>query len=219
MLHTPNVNPTSVPMPDSSVYFYEPRHGHGLPHDPFKAIVAPRPIGWISSVDRAGRVNLAPYSFYNALGDRPPIVGFSSSGRKDSLRNIEATGEFVANLATKALAEAMNTTSAAVAHDVDEMALAGLAPAPCRMVAPPRVAASPAALECKLLQVVHLHDLDGNALEQYVVIGQVVGVHIAQAYLKDGLFDLVAAQPIMRAGYIADYVEIGNPFKMTRPKV
>ena len=200
-------------------YFYEPTAGHGLPYDPFKAIAAPRPIGWISTVDRQGRINLAPYSFYNALGDKPPIVGFSSGGRKDSIRNIEETGEFVANFATKALAEAMNQSSAAVAPDVDEMALADLTPAPCRIVAAPRVAESPAALECKLLQIVHLHDLNGNPLEQYVAIGQVVGVHIANAYLKDGIFDLVAAQPIMRAGYVADYVEIGNSFKMVRPKV
>lgn len=198
-------------------YFYEPTRGHGLPHDPFKAIVAPRPIGWISTRDKEGRVNLAPYSFYNAMGDNPPIVGFSSSGRKDSLCNIEETGEFVANLVTKALAEAMNTTSAAVSHTVDEMGLAGLAPAPCRLVAAPRVAAAPAALECKLLQIVHLHDLDGKPLDQYLALGQVVGVHIAAEYLKDGIFDLVAAQPIMRAGYRGDYVEIGAPFEMLRP--
>jgi flavin reductase (DIM6/NTAB) family NADH-FMN oxidoreductase RutF len=199
-------------------YFYEPGKGHGLPHDPFKAIAAPRPIGWISTVDRYGCVNLAPYSFYNALGDKPPIVGFSSGGRKDSIRNIEETGEFVANFATKGLAEAMNQTSAAVARDVDEMALAGLTAAPCRIVAAPRVAESPAALECKLLQIVHLHDLNGNPLEQYIAIGQVVGVHIANAFLKEGIFDLVAAQPIMRGGYVADYVEIGNAFKMMRPR-
>jgi flavin reductase (DIM6/NTAB) family NADH-FMN oxidoreductase RutF len=200
-------------------YFYEPGTGHGLPYDPFKAIAAPRPIGWISTIDRQGCVNLAPYSFYNALGDNPPIVGFSSGGRKDSIRNIEETGEFVANLVTKTLAEAMNQTSAAVARDVDEMALAGLTAAPCRIVAAPRVAESPAALECKLLQIVHLHDIQGRPLEQYLTLGQVVGVHIASAYLKDGIFDLVAAQPIMRAGYQSDYVEISGTFKMVRPKV
>lgn len=204
---------------NSDFYFYEPAKGHGLPHDPFKAIAAPRPIGWISSVDKQGHVNLAPYSFYNALGDNPPIVGFSSSGRKDSIRNIEETGEFVANFANKALAEAMNQSSAAVAREIDEMVLAGLTPAPCRIVSVPRVAESPAAFECKLLQIVHLHDLNGNPLEQYLALGQVVGVHIAHLYLKDGLFDLVAAQPIMRAGYQADYVEVGNAFKMFRPKV
>lgn len=199
-------------------YFYEPSRGHGLPHDPFKAIAAPRPIGWISTIDPHGRINLAPYSFYNAMGDNPPIVGFSSGGRKDSIRNIEATGEFVVNFASKALAEAMNKTSASVAPDVDEMALAGLTAAPCNVVAAPRVAESPAAFECKLLQIVHLHDIHGQPLNQYIALGQVVGVHIAHAYLKNGLFDLVAAQPIMRAGYQADYVEIGNAFKMLRPK-
>ncbi len=198
-------------------YFYEPARGHGLPRDPFKAIVAPRPIGWISTQDRQGQVNLAPYSFYNALGDNPPIVGFSSGGRKDSIRNIEETGEFVANLATRQLAEAMNQTSAAVAHGIDEMELAGLTPAPCRIVSVPRVAESPAALECKLLQIVHLHDIEGRPLEQYLALGQVVGVHISQAYLKDGFFDLVAAQPIMRAGYLSDYVEISSVFQMQRP--
>jgi flavin reductase (DIM6/NTAB) family NADH-FMN oxidoreductase RutF len=200
-------------------YFYQPASGHGLSHDPFKAIVAPRPIGWISTQDRQGRVNLAPYSFYNAFGDNPPIVGFSSGGRKDSIRNIEETGEFVANFVTKSLAEAMNQTSGAYAHDIDEMVLAGLTPAPCRLVAAPRVAESPAALECKLLQIVRLHDLNGKPLEQYLALGQVVGVHIAPAYLKNGLFDLIAAQPIMRAGYQSDYVEAYHPFQMVRPKV
>jgi flavin reductase (DIM6/NTAB) family NADH-FMN oxidoreductase RutF len=200
-------------------YFYEPGKGHGLPHDPFKAIAAPRPIGWISTVDAQGIVNLAPYSFYNALGDNPPIVGFSSGGRKDSIRNIEETREFVVNVATKHLAEAMNQTSAAFPRNVDEMAMAGLTSAPCRVVAAPRVAESPAALECKLLQIVHLHDLNGRPLEQYIALGQVVGVHIAQGYLRDGIFDLVAAQPIMRAGYQADYVEISNLFQMPRPKL
>src|SRR5436853_580763 len=121
-------------------HFYEPRLGHRLPHDPFKAIVAPRPIGWISSLDTQGRVNLAPYSFFNAFCESPPIVGFSSGGRKDSQRNVEATGEFVANLATMRHAQAMNLTSAPVPHGVNEMELAGLQAAPCRLVKPPRVA-------------------------------------------------------------------------------
>lgn len=202
---------------DADYYFYEPSKGHGLPHDPFKAIVAPRPIGWISTLAPNGIVNLAPYSFYNALCDKPPVVGFSSSGHKDSIRNIEATGEFVANFASKTLAQAMNQTSAEVGPEVDEMALAGLTPVPSRLVKAPRVAGSPAALECKLLQIVQLRDLDGNLLEQYLALGQVVGVHIANTYLKDGIFDLVAAHPILRAGYIADYAEIGETFQMRRP--
>lgn len=199
-------------------YFYEPAKGHGLPHDPFKALVAPRPIGWISTRDREGRVNLAPYSFYNAFGGNPPIVGFCSEGRKDSIRNIEETGEFVANMVTKALAEAMNRTSAPVPHEVNEMALAGLAAAPCRIVGAPRVADAAAALECKLLQIVRIHNLEGQPLELYLALGQVVGVHIAAAFLKDGRFDLAAAQPVMRAGYRGDYAELGPMFEMIRPQ-
>ncbi len=205
-----------MPAP-SETYFYEPATGHGLPHDPFKAIVAPRPIGWIATRDRAGRANLAPYSFFNAFSAAPPIVAFGSEGYKDSVRNAEATGEFVANFVTKALAEAMNATSAPVAADIDEMRLAGLEAAPCRLVAAPRVAAAPAALECKLLQVVRLHDLDGRALDSYLTLGQVVGVHIDRRYLRDGRFDIAAARPIMRTGYRADYAELGPLFELVRP--
>lgn len=207
--------PQSAPQTD--VYFYEPQRGHGLPHDPFKAIVGPRPIGWISSLDAQGIVNLAPYSFYNAFCDTPPIVGFSSTGYKDSVRNIAASGEFVANFVSKALALAMNLTSAGVPADVDELALAGLTPAPCRLVAAPRVGEAPAALECKLLQIVQLHDVAGRALEQYLVLGQVVGVHIAASFLKDGIFDTAAAEPLLRAGYRGDYAVVGGMFEMLRP--
>jgi flavin reductase (DIM6/NTAB) family NADH-FMN oxidoreductase RutF len=198
-------------------YFYEPARGHGLPHDPFKAIVAPRPIGWISTRDREGRGNLAPYSFFNAFCAAPPIVAFGSEGYKDSIRNAEATGEFVTNFVTRALAEAMNATSAPVAREVDELRLAGLERAPCRLVAAPRVAGAPAALECKHLQTVRLRDLTGRELDSYIVIGQVVGVHIDPRYLIDGRFDLAAAAPIMRAGYRDDYAELGAMFAMTRP--
>jgi flavin reductase (DIM6/NTAB) family NADH-FMN oxidoreductase RutF len=198
-------------------YFYDPATGHGLPHDPFKAIVAPRLIGWISSRDTEGTLNLAPYSFFGAFATFPAIIGFSSEGRKDSVANIEATGEFVWNLATKPLAEQMNRSSAPVAPHVDEFELAGLTPAPGRNVAVPHVAEAPAALECKLLQVVRLHTLDGKPMDNYLSLGQVVGVHINEAYLKDGLFDTHAAQPIMRAGYRADYAEIGDMFQMFRP--
>jgi flavin reductase (DIM6/NTAB) family NADH-FMN oxidoreductase RutF len=198
-------------------YFYEPARGHGLPHDPFKAIVAPRPIGWISTRDRDGRVNLAPYSFFNAFSGKPPIVGFCSEGRKDSVRNAEATGEFVANFVSQSLAAAMNQTSAVVPSDVDEFALAGLTQAPCRIVAAPRVADAPAALECKVLQIIQLHDLDGQPLESYLTLGQVVGVHIRRAFLHDGRFDTAAAQPIARAGYRGDYFAMGELFEMLRP--
>lgn len=205
-----------MPAP-ADTFFYEPARGHGLPHDPFKAIVAPRPIGWISTRDRAGRVNLAPYSFFNAFSSAPPIVGFGSEGYKDSIRNIEATGEFVANLVSRPLAEAMNATSAPVAEGIDEMQLAGLDAAPCRLVAAPRVAAAPAALECRLLQVIRLHDLEGQALGSYLALGQVVGVHLDPRYLVDGRFDIAAARPITRAGYRDDYVELGKLFAIARP--
>src|SRR6516164_10707921 len=165
----------------SETHFYEPKTGHGLPHDPFKAIVAPRPIGWVSTVDPEGRVNLAPYSFYNAFSEAPPIVGFSSGGRKDSQRNVEATGEFVANLVTRRHALAMNLTSAPFPRGVDEMERAGLAAAPSRLVKPPRVADAPAALECKLLLVLPLKDLDGRSTANTLILGQVVGVHIDPA--------------------------------------
>ncbi|WP_158747199.1 flavin reductase family protein [Acidisphaera sp. L21] len=198
-------------------YFYEPRLGHGLPHDPFKAILAPRPVGWISTVDAQGRVNLAPYSFFNGFGGNPPIVGFSSEGRKDSSGNAQTTGEFVCNLVTRSLAEAMNQTAAPLAHGQDEMAFAGLAAAPSRLVRPPRVALSPAAFECKVLQVIVLKDLDGVATGAELVLGQVVGVHIDPAYLKDGIFDTVAAQPIARCGYRGDYAEVTALFEMIRP--
>ncbi len=203
----------------NDMHFYEPATGHGLPHDPFKAIVAPRPIGWVSTLSAAGVPNLAPYSFFNAIGEQPPMIAFSSSGPKDSLVNVEATGEFVWNMATRALAEQMNATSASAAPDVDEFALAGLEAAPSRMVAPPRVAASPAALECRLLQVVALRDLDGNPAPYRLVIGQVVGVHLDRQYLRDGLFDTGAAHPIMRAGYRDAYVEATpeTMFNMARP--
>ena len=201
----------------SEFHFYEPRLGHGLPHDPFKAIVAPRPIGWISTVGPGGGVNLAPYSFFNAFCDSPPIIGFSSAGRKDSQRNIEATGEFVANLATKKHAGAMNRSSASVPPHVNEMDLVGLQAAPSRIVKPPRVADAPAALECKLLVTLPLKDLDGRPTGNTLILGQVVGVHIDKSFLRDGLFDMTLARTIARCGYRGDYAEVANLFEMLRP--
>jgi flavin reductase (DIM6/NTAB) family NADH-FMN oxidoreductase RutF len=203
----------------SEFHFYEPKHGHRLPHDPFKAIVAPRPIGWISSADLEGRPNLAPYSFFNAFCDNPPIVGFSSSGRKDTQRNVEATGEFVFNLATKKHAEAMNLSSAPFPPGVSEFEKAGLVAAPSRVVKPPRVADAPAALECKLLLVLPLTDLEGKPTPNTLILGQVVGVHIDPAFLADGLFDTAAARPLARCGYLADYVEVTDLLKMPRPSL
>ena len=202
------------------IHFYEPRNGHGLPHDPFNAIIGPRPIGWISSLGKAGTPNLAPYSFFNAFNYVPPIVGFASIGAKDTLRNVQETGEFVWNLATRSLAEAMNTTCMAVAPEVDEFVLAGLTAAPSRLVGAPRVAESPVSFECKVTQVVQLQGLDGDAVPTWLVLGEVVGIHIAQALLKDGIYDTGAAGHILRGGGPADYFAIGpeQRFHMYRPR-
>jgi flavin reductase (DIM6/NTAB) family NADH-FMN oxidoreductase RutF len=200
----------------SGVHFYEPAKGHGLPHDPFKAIIAPRPIGWISTVDAEGRPNLAPYSFFNAFSSVPPIIGFCSEGWKHSVRNIEATGEFVFNLATAPLAQQMNITGSPFEDGVDEMAAAGLTAAACRLVRAPRVAESPAAMECRLISITQLSDMDGNTLGRFLVLGQVVGVHIDASFLKEGLFDTAAARPLARCGYLADYAEVGELFRMPR---
>ena len=200
-------------------HFYEPRDGHRLAHDPFNAIVAPRPIGWISTLSPTGVPNLAPYSFFNALNYTPPLIGFSSTGRKDSLANAQATGEFVWNLATLPLAEAMNGTSASVSADIDEFALAGIKTAAPRLVAPPRVAASPVSFECKVTQIVRLTTREGEALDQWLVIGEAVGVHIDTAMLDDGVYQTARAQPITRGGGPADYFAITEAqlFKMRRP--
>jgi flavin reductase (DIM6/NTAB) family NADH-FMN oxidoreductase RutF len=201
-------------------YFYEPAHGHGLAHDPMNAIIAPRPIGWISSRDTLGQLNLAPYSFFNLFNYRPPIIGFASGGRKDSVRNIEETGEFGWNLVTRRLAEAMNRTSATVAPHVDEFALAGLTPAPSRLIATPRVAESPVSFECRLTQIVQLQGADGRPVSAWLVLGEVVGVHISTALIRDGLYDTTTARPVVRGGGPTDYFEIDAAarFQMIRPR-
>lgn len=200
-------------------YFYEPAKGHGLPHDPFNAMVAPRPIGWISSRDPEGRLNLAPYSFFNAFNYRPPIVGFSSIGYKDSVRNIVDTGEFGWNLATRPLAEAMNTSCAAVEPEVDEFELSGLTPVSSRVISAPRVAETPVSFECVVSQVLQLQGADGTKVDTWMVFGEVVGVHIREDLLKDGIYDTAAAEPILRAGGPADYfgVDTAQRFRMYRP--
>lgn len=200
-------------------HFYEPRHGHGLAHDPLNAIVAPRPIGWISSVDVHGFANLAPYSFFNLFNYRPPIIGFASQGWKDSVANIEATGEFVWNLATRTQAEAMNASSAVVAANIDEFELAGLTKNPSRLVTPPRVAGSPVQFECKLTQIVRLTTKEGNALDQWLVLGEAVGIHIDQSLIEDGVYQTAKSGTILRGGGPADYFEIGPEalFRMRRP--
>ena len=201
------------------LHFYEPRNGHGLKHDPFNAIVAPRPIGWISSRGAGGNVNLAPYSFFNAFCYKPPIIGFSSTSRKDSVQNIEETGEFVWNLATMNLAKQMNSTAAHVARSVSEFEIAGLTPEPCRMVNVPRVAESPVSFECKLCEVIQLKGADGTRAEAWLTLGEVVAIHIDKTMIKDGVYQTALAQPIVRAGRKGDYFVIREDaiFEMTRP--
>lgn len=198
-------------------YFYEPSKGHGLPHSPIKAIVAPRPIGWISTISTRGEVNLAPYSYFNAFSEAPPILGFGSVGDKDSVRNARETGEFVANLATYELAEQMNQTSLDLPYGGDEMKLAGLEAAPSTMVRAPRVAATPAALECKVTKILQLEDHKGVLLDAFLVLGEVVGVHIDPAFLKHGIFDTASASPLGRCGYRGDYVVVRSTIEMLRP--
>lgn len=202
-----------------TMHFYVPATGHGLPHDPFNAIIGPRPIGWISTRAADGVLNLAPYSFFNGFNYTPPIIGFSSLGRKDTLRNIEAGGEFVWNLATRQLAEAMNVSCAPAPPEVDEFALAGLTPAASRVVAPPRVAQSPVSFECRCSQIVRLKNAAGAELGAWLVLGEVVGVHIDRALLRDGIYDTAHAGHILRGGGPSDYFEIlpESLFRMRRP--
>jgi flavin reductase (DIM6/NTAB) family NADH-FMN oxidoreductase RutF len=199
--------------------FYRPgTDPHGLAHNPFKALVAPRPIGWISTVGAEGRVNLAPYSFFNAVADTPPMVIFSNAGSKagetaakDSVTNIRATGEFVCNVVPLALKDAMNLSSGEYHPDIDEFERAGLAKAPSLVVGPPRVAAAPAALECRLWRIV---ELPGAA--NVLVIGEVVGVHIADSVIVDGKVDVTLYQPLARLGY-RDYAAVSEVFALSRP--
>lgn len=206
-------------MADNS-HFYEPKNGHQLPHDPFNAIIAPRPIGWISTKSKTGAVNLAPYSFFNAFNYSPPIVGFSSLGYKDSVKNAVETGEFCWNLVTKPLAEAMNQTSVAVDPDVDEFELAQLTKGQCKIIDVPNVAKSPVVMECKTSQVMQLKSAKGENSQTWLVLGEVVGVHIAQKALKDGIYDTAAMEPVMRAGGADDYFTVSEEqkFELFRPK-
>lgn len=192
---------------------------HGLRHDPFKAIVTPRPIGWITSLSPSGVLNLAPYSFFNAVSDQPKMVMFSTNGKKDSLRNIEATGEFTCSIVSDAQAAAMNLTSASVAEDVSEYSLAGLATAPSLVVGPPRVAGAPAALECRLWKVVELPRGDDDPTH-YVAFGTVVAVYIDDHFVRDGRLDTAAMRPVARLGYM-DYAVVTpeTVFTLDRPRV
>ena len=198
--------------------FYAVAEGHpGLAVDPFKAIVAPRPIAWISTIDAAGRVNLAPYSYFNAVSAAPPMVMFSSDGWKDTVAACAETGEFVVNLATWELREAMNETSAPLPRGTSEFDHVGLEPAPSRLVRPPRVARAAAALECRVSEIVDPKTLDGRPCGNHVVFGEVVGVHLRDDCLVDGRFDMVRAGTLGRCGY-SDFVHVDEVFRLARPK-
>jgi flavin reductase (DIM6/NTAB) family NADH-FMN oxidoreductase RutF len=205
-------------VPDS-IHFYEPRLGHGLPHDPFNAIVGPRPIGWISSISAKCVLNLAPYSFFNAFNYTPPIIGFSTIGYKDTVRNVEETGEFAWNLVTQTLAKAMNETCAAALPEVSEFELAGLTPVASRVIAVPRVLESPVSFECRLTQIVQLEGADQVKVPSWLILGEVVAVHISKSLLKEGVYDTAAAGHILRGGGPGDYFTIGPEqlFRMRRP--
>ena len=199
--------------------FFEPdqRDRTLMPHDPFKGVVVPRPIGWISSMNKAGQVNLAPYSFFNGVLSHPRIVSFCSETEKDAAAFAIESGEFAWSMATWALRERMNATSAGLPRGQSEFDHAGLATAPCRLVRAPRVADSPAAMECKLTQVVRVLDLEGRETGGVVVYGQVVGMHIDERFLRNGRFDLAAAQPIARCGY-DEYTVVEHVFSIKRPE-
>ena len=191
---------------------------HGLPFNPMKAIVAPRPIGWITAVSAAGAVNLSPYSFFNAVAEEPFVVMFSSTGYKDAVAFIDETREFVCNFASWDLRDAMNRSSAPLPRGESEIEYAGLTAAPSRLVRPPRVAEAPAALECKWLSTTRLKTLTGEEMDQYIVLGQVVGVHIDDRFIANGRVDTAAMRPIMRGGYHDYFVATPETqFTLKRP--
>jgi flavin reductase (DIM6/NTAB) family NADH-FMN oxidoreductase RutF len=201
-------------------YSYDPRKGHGLPHDPFKSIVGPRPIGWIASQSLEGYLNLAPYSFFNAFHGSPPIIGFASTGYKDSVSNIMNTKEFTWNLASFDLAEKMNITCKEVAPEVNEFELSGLTPQASTLIKPPCVAESKVSFECLQTQTIQLKNAQGEDLESWLTLGEVIYVHIAEDVLENGIYNTGKAGHILRGGGPADYYKIGSEqlFKMYRPK-
>jgi flavin reductase (DIM6/NTAB) family NADH-FMN oxidoreductase RutF len=203
----------------SDLHSYQPKDGHGLKHDPFNAIIGPRPIGWVSSRDENGHVNLAPYSFFNAFNYTPPLIGFSSIGVKDSTRNMQATGEFVWNLATMDLAKQMNATAAHVGPEVDEFTIAGLTAVPSTLVNVPRVGESRVAFECKVTQIIELKGANGKSANAFLTMGEVVAIHIDKSLIVDGVYQTALAGPILRAGRRGDYFHIKqeNMFEMNRP--
>lgn len=206
-------------MSDDRFHTYRPEDGHGLLHDPFNAIIAPRPIGWIATVDTEGVPNLAPYSFFNAFNYTPPIIGFSSIGWKDTVRNAQQTGEFVWNLVTQPLVGRMNLSSAAFDRQIDEFDVARLAKIPSCHVRPPRVAASPVQFECRVTQIIQLEAVSGERMESWLTLGEVVTVHIDRSFLNKGIYETAAARPVLRAGGAGWYSEVveTSMFDLRRP--
>ncbi len=197
--------------------YFDPRtQDHNLAHSPYTALAVPRPIGWISTIGPGGIVNLAPYSFYNMVSAYPPFVMFASSPRKDSQRNAEQNGEFVVNIATYELKDLMNASSANFAADEGEPAALGIEMTPSRQVKPPRVALTPAALECKYYKTVELFGSDGKRNPSSVILGEVVGVYIDNAVIVDGMVDVTRFKPLGRLGYF-DYCVVDRIFSMPRP--
>lgn len=198
------------------MFYTTDENRHGLRHDPFKAIVAPRPIGWIGTRGLDGSRNLSPYSFFNAIGDAPKLVMFSSGGRKDSARNAEETGVFTTNFVSRHLIEKMNASSVAVPYGVDEFDIAGLTPKQGELVDAPYVAEALAVLECRVTEIRNPLDLSGKPTDDVLVFGQVVGIHIDETIIRDGRLDMALARPVARMGYM-DYVEGSDVFEMIRP--
>lgn len=197
--------------------FYRGDEHHGLPHDPFKAIVSPRPIGWIGSRGKDGSVNLGPYSYFNAISEVPKMVMFSSSGRKDSLRNVEETGVFTASLVSRDLVEQMNKSAVDAPYGESEFVYAGLEMAEAKLIDAPYVAKAWAAIECRVTDIFQPKALDGSLAGNWLVFGEVVGIHIRDEVLKDGLIDMAIAAPVARLGYM-DYTDAAETFAMRRPK-
>jgi flavin reductase (DIM6/NTAB) family NADH-FMN oxidoreductase RutF len=198
--------------------FFQPesRDRSVFPHDPLKALIAPRPIGWIATMSARGELNLAPYSYFNGFSSSPPIVGFSSEGEKDSQVFATETGEFVWSMATWELRDQMNASAASLPRGQSEFAHARLETAPSRLVRPPRVAASPAAFECRVTEMVKLKDLDGSDSGRRLVLGRVVGIHVDPRFVRDGRVDTAAMRPIARGGY-DEYSVVERVFTMPRP--
>lgn len=197
--------------------FYEPQNGHGLPHNPLKAIISPRPVGWIGTRSKEGALNLAPYSFFNMVCDTPPLLMFNSSGYKDSVAFVEETREFTANMVGGHLAEQMNATSVNAPRGTSEFDYAGLTPASCERIKAPRVAEAYASLECVAVDIRQLTGRDGKPTDSYMVIGEVVGVHIDEYILVDGLIDITRSRPVSRLGYM-DFATTDTVYELFRPK-